>query len=94
MTELKIWKYTLPVSDHPVVSMPKGARVLSVDVQHGDVQVWVLVDPEAPTELRKFRMAGTGHSLEKEIESLRFIGTVQMMGGNLIWHIFENNKKS
>ncbi len=84
----KIWKYTLHVSDHPVLRMQKGAKVLSVDVQHGDIQVWALVDPEAPRELRRFRMARTGHPLEDEIASMRFIGTVQMMGGQLIWHIF------
>ncbi len=84
----KIWKYTLPVTDHPILPMQKDARVLSVDVQHGEVQVWALVDPEAPTELRRFRVSGTGHPLGEEIESLRFIGTVQMMGGQLVWHIF------
>ena len=82
----KIWKYTLPVTDYPVIPMQRGARVLSVDVQHGEVQIWALVDPEAPTELRKFRMADTGHPLEEEIVSMRFIGTVQM--GELVRHIF------
>ena len=86
----EIWKFTLPVTDYPVVSMPKGARVLSVGVQHGEVQIWALVDPEAPKELRGFRVAGTGHPLEDEIESLRFIGLVQM--GDLVWHIFVNQE--
>ena len=85
-----IWKYTLPVNDHPVLPMQKGAKVLSVDVQHGDIQVWALVDPEAPKELRGFRVAGTGHPLEEEITSMRFIGTVQM--GDLVWHIFEDQE--
>ncbi|KKK61113.1 hypothetical protein LCGC14_3017550, partial [marine sediment metagenome] len=85
----KIWKFTLPVTDHPIVLMPKGAKVLSAGVQHGDVQVWALVDPEAPKESRRFRVAGTGHPLEDEVVSLRFIDTVQMLGGSLIWHIFE-----
>ncbi len=84
----EIWKYTLPLTDYPVVSMQKGARVLSVGVQHGEVQVWALVDPEAPTELRRFRVAGTGHTLlEEEFVSLRFLGMVQM--GAFVWHIFE-----
>ncbi|KKK62381.1 hypothetical protein LCGC14_3004920 [marine sediment metagenome] len=86
----EIWKYTLPLTDYPVVSMQKGARVLSVGVQHGEVQVWALVDPEAPTELRRFRVAGTGHPLEDEIASMRFIGTVQM--GAFVWHIFEDQE--
>ncbi len=86
----KIWKYTLPVNDHPVLPMQKGAKVLSVDVQHGDIQVWALVDPEAPRVIRRFRMAGTGHSLEDEIASMRFIGTVQM--GDLVRHIFEDQE--
>ncbi len=81
-----IWKYTLPVTSHPILPMQKGAKVLSVDVQHGEIQVWALVDPEAPKELRRFRVASTGNAVGEEIESLRFIGTVQM--GDLVWHIF------
>lgn len=83
----KIWKYPLPISGLPVIPMQRGARVLSVDVQHGKAQVWALVDPEAPTELRKFRVVETGHPLEEEIASMRFIGTVLL--GFLVWHIFE-----
>ncbi len=86
----KIWKFTLPVTMYPIVSMPKGARVLSVDVQHGDVQAWALVDPQAPKELREFRMAGTGHPIKDEIVSWRFIGTVQM--GDHVCHIFEKQE--
>ena len=83
----EIWKYTLPLTDYPVVSMQKGARVLSVGVQHGEVQVWALVDPEAPTELRRFMKIGTGQCMtETCVERIRFIGTVQM--GDLVWHIF------
>ncbi len=83
----EIWKYTLPLTDYPVVSMQKGARVLSVGVQHGEVQVWALVDPEAPTELRRFMKIGTGQCMtETCVARIRFIGTVQM--GDLVWHIF------
>ena len=80
----------MPLTDYPVVSMQKGARVLSVGVQHGQIQVWALVNPEAPKELRRFRIAGTGHPLEEELERLRFIGTVQM--GDFVWHIFEHQE--
>lgn len=89
MAEKKIWKFTLPMADYPVVSMPKGARVLSVGVQRGDVQVWALVDPEAPMEDRRFKVAGTGHYLVGGVENMRFIGTVHMASGQLVWHIFE-----
>ena len=87
----EIWKFTLPVTDYPVVSMPKGARVLSVGVQHGEVQVWALVDPEAPTELRRFMKIDTGQCMtEPCVERIRFIGTVQM--GDLVWHIFDTQE--
>ncbi len=86
----KIWKYMLILSDHPFISMPKGAIVLSVDVQDGHIQIWALVDPEAPKEPRGFRMAGTGHPVEDAIASMRFIGTVQM--GEFVWHIFEKQE--
>lgn len=39
---------------------------------------------EAITYIIQLEMAGIGHSLEEEVVSLRFFGTVQMMDGQLI----------
>lgn len=51
--------------------------------------VWALVNPEEPTERRPFRLAGTGHPIDYEADDLRFVGSFQLDGGTLIFHLFE-----
>jgi hypothetical protein len=45
------------------------------------------VDPKGPLRPRRFRVAGTGHELEPYVD--RYIGTFQMLGGTLVFHVFE-----
>lgn len=86
---MQIWKYTLGPG-HNKIDMPKGGRVLSVQVQHGEPRIWVMVDPAAPIENREFSVYGTDHPIPDDQGYLKeFIGTIQMMEGNLIFHVFE-----
>ena len=81
-----IWKFTLKPQCE--LLMPKGAEVLSAREQYGAVCLWVLVDPDATAqEARHFRVRGTGHSIEGDPG--RFIDTVTLQGGALVWHVFE-----
>jgi hypothetical protein len=59
---MRVWKYELG-GEVSVYSMPKGARVLHVEVQAGTPCLWVLVDPEEPHETRKFLVRGTGEDI-------------------------------
>ncbi len=85
----KIFKYPIQVGDHVSINLPVGAKLLSFQCQGEQPCLWALVDPEAPLEARQFRFAGTGHSIEEPSEDLQFVGTAQMMGGSLVWHLFE-----
>lgn len=70
--------------------LPPGARVLSIQLQRDQLQVWCLVSYEAlllPVVARSFRLVGTGHNLD--IQGLTYVATVQENGGEYIWHIFE-----
>lgn len=83
-----IWKYKIPYPhDEVTIPLPHGAKVLYFGLQKGLTYIWVLVDTKQPTENRLFRMVGTGHDIPDE--SLDHIGTIQMSGGNLVWHLFE-----
>jgi hypothetical protein len=80
-----VWKF--PVTPGPFeVEMPKGAQVLSVQVQGGEPFMWALVDDQAPKEKRSFNTVGTGHDSD-EIQNWRFVGTFQL--GPLVFHLFE-----
>lgn len=82
-----IWKFSLGESTHPILTMPVGAEILSVQTQRDEPQLWALVDPDAPKAKRQFHVYGTGWDVEQE--NLRFIGTVQMRGGAFVFHVFE-----
>jgi len=82
----KVFKYDVVMDDTFKLSLPQGAEVLSVGVQFGEPRMWVLVEPTAPVVERTFRVAGTGHHITG---SLKFIGTFQLEGGALIFHLFE-----
>ena len=86
-----VWKFDLKVTDFVVLQMPEGAKVLSV-AERGEfgnrLDVWALVDPDAPMRERRFRVVGTGHPFP-DAEECRFVGTVQTRVG-LVWHLFES----
>ena len=80
-----IWKYVLPITDVVHLSLPIGARPLCVQNQHGYLTLWALVDPNAKSSDRAFRIVGTGHLFNPD--RLTYIGMAQV--GLLVWHVFE-----
>jgi hypothetical protein len=81
-----IYKYPAPIDDEFTVEMPRGAQVLSVAIQDGIPCMWALVNPKEPLESRRFHWRGTGHPANL---MGRFVGTVLMHGGALVFHLFE-----
>jgi hypothetical protein len=83
-----IWKYVLQVTDHQVFMMPKGAEILSVANQGGQLCLWAEVDPNAEYEERTFDIIGTGNPMYSDMGVSRlFIGTVLMPP--FVWHVYE-----
>jgi hypothetical protein len=91
-----IWKFQLRVwsiwrSDcrqfEQEIAVPTAARFLSAQIQGDQLCLWALVNPKAPLQLKRIVILGTGHPVPTE--QMRFIDTVQMENGALIWHIFE-----
>lgn len=92
MSEFRIFRYRLPITDSPEVRMPYGAKTLSVapsrSLHDSEVlDLWALVDIEEPVVPHWFRVIGTGH-LIPELPG-RFIGTVSLLAGAFIGHVFE-----
>jgi len=87
-----IWKYQLEDEARQVIMMPSGAEILSVQQQHGDLQLWAMVDPYVPKQMRVFEIFGTGTTmpdLSSEGRARRHLATVQVCQGMLVWHVFE-----
>lgn len=84
-----IYKYPLEAEDWQAIKMPRGAEILAVQTQGETPCLWALVDTENDSEERYLRVIGTGHPISSEDKYLRFIGTFQLMGGSLVFHVFE-----
>jgi len=85
---MTIWKFPFQIADVFSLSMPFGASILSVQVQREVPTIWAIVNPGAPMMDREFRCFGTGHPMPKGLP-LDFVGTIQLFGGELVFHVFE-----
>jgi len=85
-----VWKFEFAVQDEIAIDMPAGAIALTVALQFGSPCLWALVDPAAPLVRRRFRLAGTGHPPGPEVGN--YVGSFQLSGGHLVFHLFEREE--
>lgn len=84
----RVYKYVLKATDEQVIEIP-SINILSVESQLDDIVVYALVDIDNPTPNRyTFRVHGTGHDIKNDIDSFKFLGTVKMYNGSLMFHVF------
>lgn len=81
----RVYKYTLAAGVQ-IVKMPEGAQILTTQIQHGRIRVWALADYSKRPEPRLIAVMPTGVPVPENIE---YIGTIQLDGGALVYHIFE-----
>jgi len=86
-----IFKYDIEVKDDITVMLPQWAKVLSVQVQDDKPKIWALVDTAMALEERRFKLYGTGHPISAYDTdgTFKFVGTFQLRGGQLVFHLFE-----
>ena len=72
--------------------MPMGAKALTVQMQGTDPCLWAMVDTEErETALYPVWMHGTGHPADEAAQCGRYVSTIQLQGGALIFHFFVGN---
>lgn len=84
-----VYKYPLLIQDEQVLVLPICSRILSVEVQGPTIVLYALV--ELGVEGKSYGtvyMRGTGHDCDSRISNAAFIGTVKMLEGALMYHIF------
>lgn len=84
---ITIWKYVIPIKDHFELEMPFNSKILSFQLQKGVPMIWCQVNTDLKLIERKFRLCGTEHELENKY--WKFIGTIQLREGNMVFHLFE-----
>lgn len=82
-----IWKFPIETVDAQVVSMPEGARILSVASQNEQPCIWVMVETENKPVERKFSTYGTGHPIRDDFPV--YVGTYMLSDGALVLHVYE-----
>lgn len=82
-----IYKYAIQPGKFDI-HMPKGAKVLTVQTQHRQPQMWVLLDTSNEPERRGFVTFPTGGEVPTDTH-LDYIGTFQLNDGYLVYHLFE-----
>jgi hypothetical protein len=92
---LRIWKYQLPNSEHPVIKIPKGSKVLCFKFQNKVPCIWVFVNVEAKEEEHKFWLVETGQIMNIDPSFLYYINSDQYETpqGPYVAHLFEFVKK-
>jgi hypothetical protein len=85
---VKIYKWSLAVTDEQTLELPLNARILSVQLQHGQPQLWALIDEHQPRkQSRRIAIYGTENPIPDSPGE--YIDTFQMHKGELVFHVFE-----
>jgi len=85
-----IFRYVFETTDEFELSMPLHAKILAVQAKGNAPSMWAMVnEAETVNEKRKFRVYGTYQQIEVPLSHLDYLGTYQLHGGTLIFHVFE-----
>lgn len=93
MTDHAIWKFEVPIGDRFEITMPRLARILTLDVQNDAPCLWALVVPTNAKAPRRFLGVGTGHPITFDLGGAGYIGTAVLMGGSFVYHVFEDMRE-
>ncbi len=81
-----IWKTALKAADVQEIEVPEDAELLTAREQNEGLCIWFKCDPSKPLSKRRIAICGTGHPAP---EGGRYIGTGFLLGGSLVFHVFE-----
>lgn len=85
-----IWKFAAKIDDRQDIRVPKGTQVLTAQMQGQELCLWAMVEMDAATigvDMPVW-VHGTGHPADVAATFGRYLASVQMMGGTLVFHVF------
>ena len=88
-----IYKYDIVIGGETIIEMPEYAIPITAQMQGPHkLSLWAIVnaDSQAPKEIRRFGVYGTGHRMP---ESFTWIATAQIMDGAVVLHVVEVDPK-
>ncbi len=85
----QIWKYRINIENFEL-EIPEDGRIISIDNQHGNGVMYVLVNPIAEKKKRKFIVRTTGEDIQDmDLMTQQYIGTMMLLKDNYVIHLFE-----
>lgn len=88
-----VYKYIVSMAGYQELTLPINSRVLSVTEQNEKIVLYALVDTTTrETETVQIIVHGTGHPAN-DVDNYTFLGTVALMNGMFMLHIFYNKNK-
>jgi len=87
----QIWKFPLEAGFYTQpISLPRGAKPFTCQVQYGVPGIWAVCDPTADPVERTVRIVGTGWEIVGDAPLGEYIGTYQLDadGSSLMFHVF------
>lgn len=85
----KIYKYTLKPTDFQILELPKKSNIISVIEQKNQIVLYAIVNDDiSETELYDIIIKETGHDLPENFDLYTFLGSVNLINGSLIFHVF------
>jgi hypothetical protein len=89
-TDKVIYKYKLSPLKQQDIEMPKGAIILTLQMQDDTPCIWALVNPLEEKEVVTFELIATGEKIENA-DLMEYIGTFQVtVGVVLVFHVFKH----
>ena len=88
---MRVFRWTFRVEDQVSLSLPEGAELLMVKAVGLDhIEMWALVNEDAPMVDRRLRIAGTGHHIQT-VDTAVYVGSTISHDGpaRLVWHVFD-----
>ena len=84
----KIFKYPLQITDFQTIEVKSPAILLSVAEQNNQIMMYAIVDDLEYGIPVDVRIIGTGLPIKEDIENYKFLGTVKLEDGRLMFHVF------
>lgn len=75
------------MQDKQSMQLPVHAEILTVQLQDNIPCIWALVDNKFPLSDVIIRMFPTGANIDMSL-NLKYCGTIQLMNGNMVIHVF------
>ena len=89
----KIFKFPLEVTDYQTIEVKSPAILLSVAEQNNNIVLYAMIDDLEYGIPVDVRIIGTGHPIKDDIDNYKFLGTVNLIDGGLMFHVFARHSK-